>query len=964
MCDMKAILHRQLFWLLVVLMGISSQEVNAQGEAQKKFSTTTKIFLEGIGKPENVQSKQLKDGTTLVADTKDVAGVRMIQAFIHLYADNYAALESLGVRIDAKFNKLVTAMIPVDKMQMVASLWFVKQVNVAKKLDLLTDKMRMKTHALDAITYSEYARKLNNLQQAYQGTDVILGMIDTGIQFDHDMFKSQNGYSRIWKAMVYDPSTASMRDYSEGEVMGFGYDDTSENHGSHTSSIAGGSDYDFEGYNFDGQQFTQETFHFGGMAPDASLVLCGLRGELTDANIAACIQGISDYADAVGKPCVINVSMGGQLGAHDGSDALAEVCRQYSDRGKVIVFAAGNDAEMDAQGGVYLWGTATSPASPLLSVVCQPSDELSYNSGKFISYHYNTSNMLANWTTDTWARKANVPLGARVYVVNTKTNEVVWVSKDMTTDTKINADTEGAKGGLFGSYFASIPTGLAHVEQSGSVFVYVGQDAVNGKYNVLVRPYYCWSRGFDQMSVGSIYDQKGYYQIGVAYFPLSEGEGTVIDSWVVKGDALYTHVDATLDGQPMAFTAGSDSCSVTNEACSPDVISVGAYVGNRSWVGADGYGYAYTNETLSPMDGMIYFSGYQADGYGPTQRRLPTVSAPGVCVVAAYNRGRFDDADYNDDNESANYIFGYDDQNPIGAMSGTSMSAPCVAGIVAEWLEADATLSSDDIKEVIRLTSRHDAFTDAEGEQRFGANGKIDAVEGLRYITTYQLDELQTNADGMYGLISKDKRYVSFPRKMPTKWNSICLPFDVTLSEIDAVKAMEFVGTEVVKDGVSVNFNSVTTLRANVPYLVYFNRSVDGFEFYEKEVLPSDEMVLPDPINGAYSMVGSYVYYDNDELKSPIKYGDYVVGERGLVMATGENKIRAFRCYLRAEEPAINSAALRIKSINFDGELLTGLEAVQVDELLGGQIYNLRGQRLGQPHQGVNVVKGRKFVVK
>ena len=964
MSDMKTILHRLLLGLVVVLMGIFPQEASAQNEVQQKFSTTTKIFLEGIGKPENVLSKQLKDGSALVAEAKEVGGVRMIQAFIHLYADNYEALESLGVRVDAKFNKLVTAMIPVDKLQMVASLWFVKQVNVAKKLNLLTDKTRIKTHALDAITFSEYARKLNNLQQAYQGTDVILGMIDTGIQFDHVMFNSKNGYSRIWKAMMYDPSTASMRDYSEGEVMGFGYDDMMENHGSHTSSIAGGSDYDFEGYAFDGQQFTQETFHFGGMAPDASLVLCGLRGELTDANIAACIQGISDYADAVGKPCVINVSMGGQLGALDGSDALAEVCRQYSDRGKVIVFAAGNDAEMDAHGGVYLWGTATSPASPLQSVVRQPSDELSYTSGKFISYHYNTSNMLANWTTDTWARSANVPLGARVYVVNTKTKEVVWMSKDITADTKINADTEGVKGGQFGLYFASIPTGLAEVEQSGSVFVYVGQDVVNGKYNVLVRPYYCWSRGFDQLSIGSIYEQKGYYQIGVAYFPLESGETVVLDSWVVKGDALYTHVDATLDGQSVSFTAGSDLCSVTNEACYPDVISVGAYVGNRSWVGADGYAHAYTSETLVPMDGMIYFSGYQAEGYGPTQRRLPTVSAPGVCVVAAYNRGRFDDADYDDDEESFNYIFGYDDMNPIGAMSGTSMSAPCVAGIVAEWLEADATLSCDDIKEVIRLTSRHDTFTDAEGEQRFGANGKIDAVEGLRYITTYQLDELQTNADGMYGLISKDKRYVSYPRQMPTKWNSICLPFDVTLSEIDAAKAMEYVGTEVVKDGVSVNFNSVTTLRANVPYLVYFNKRVDGFEFYEKEVLPSDEMVIPDPINGAYSMVGSYVYCDNVESDSPIKRGDYIVGEKGLTMASGGNKIRAFRCYLRAEEPAMNSAALRIKSINFDGELLTGLEAVQVDELLGGQIYDLRGRRLSQPQQGVNVVKGRKFVVK
>ena len=961
---MRTIFHRQMMMLAVAIAGVFSQSAYAQVPIQYRLSTSSKMFLDGVGKAVNVPSQRQMDGTALVADAKNVGGVRMIQAFIHLYEDDYSALEALGVRIDAKFDKLVTAMIPVDKLGRVASLMVVRQVNVARKLDLQTDKTRAKTHALDAISYSDYARQLNNLQQAYQGTGVILGVIDTGIQFDHAMFKDRNGNSRIWKAFVYDSSSASLREYTDGEVMGLTYDDTAENHGSHTSSIAGGSDYDFEGYAFDGNQFEQQVFHFGGMAPDAALVLCGLGGEVTDANIATCIKGISDYADAVGKPCVISVSMGSQMGAHDGRDALAEVCRQYTDRGRIIVFAAGNDARMDADGGVYLHGEARGKAAPLRSIVRQPSLDLNYSSGKFISYFYETSNMLVDWTVDAWARSAHVALGARLYVVNTKTNEVVWMSKDILTDTEITADTEGARGGLFGTYFSSVPTGLAQIDHSGSVYVYVGQDAINGKYNVLTRPYYCWSRGFDQMALGSIYSQKGYYQMGVAYFPVADGAVTTVDSWVVKGDALFTHARMSMNGQTVVFAAGSDSCSVTNEACNPEVISVGAYVGNRSWVGADGYGHAYTNDRLVPMDGIMYFSGYQAEGCGPTGLHLPTVSAPGVCVVAAYNNGRFDDGRYDDDEESANYIFGYDDGNPIGAMSGTSMSAPCVAGIVAEWLEADGTMLPEEVMGLMRVTSQHDSFTDAEGEQRFGVSGKIDAVGGLRYLTTYQLDELQTETEDFYGILCKNKRYVSYPRKMPTLWNSICLPFDVTLDEIGAVRAMEYAGTEKLDQGVTVNFNSVTTLRANVPYLVYYDHPVDDFEFYEKEVLPSEETVLADPINGAYSLVGSYVYYDNEELPSPVQQGDFVVGAKGLVAASGGNKLRAFRCFLRAEEPAIKSSALRINSINFDGEQLTGIEAVQVDELLGGQIYDLRGQRQSQLRHGVNVVNGKKIVVK
>jgi hypothetical protein len=138
------------------------------------------------------------------------------------------------------------------------------------------------------------------------------------------MFKDANGNSRIKKAYIYDESVGDLVEYSGSAVSSLTYDTTDETHGTHTSAIAGGSDYTATAYVYTtGTGYTKvQNAKFGGMAPNADLVLCGLGKELTDANLSACIKNISDYADEVGKPCVISLSLGSHYGPHDGTGAF------------------------------------------------------------------------------------------------------------------------------------------------------------------------------------------------------------------------------------------------------------------------------------------------------------------------------------------------------------------------------------------------------------------------------------------------------------------------------------------------------------------------------------------------------------------------------------------------------------------------------------------------------------------
>jgi hypothetical protein len=186
--------------------------------------------------------------------------------------------------------------------------------------------------------------------------------------------------------------------------------------------------------------------------------------------------------------------------------------------------------------------------------------------------------------------------------------------------------------------------------------------------------------------------------------------------------------------------------------------------------------------------------------------------------------------------------------------------------------------------------------------------------------------------------------------------NTLVLPFETTKEEIGAATVLEYTGTTIEADGLTLNFTEVESLSANVPYAVMMAAdATETLSFVNKEVVPAEELIVEDE---NFSFVGTYtdIAKGNDVVKS----GDYVAGAQAFKKAKGGNRIAAYRAYLKKAEGAPEAKI----AFNFDGTIVDGIEAVEILNKLSGNIYNLNGQKLQKAQKGVNIINGKKVLVK
>lgn len=651
--------------------------------AYEKMSVATQAFLDNRSAFPTEAKRH--------AAISQVRGQEMVDVFITLHdSQNTSRITALGGVIGARFTGLVTAQVPVAKLQAIAALDEVEQVSIAEMMESNVDT----TRSVTSVNYVAEGLQ-HGLPANYDGKGVVFGIIDSGIDFNHAAFQDSLGNTRI--KCVYMPADNSGTKVTiDGTVLpGSEFDSTriaslttdlaSSAHGSHTAFIGAGS----------------PNGPYSGMAPGVDIVMCALAGKNTDVNIANSLKYITQYAKRVGKPCVISVSMGTRKGPHDGT---SKICKIYDEVGKndaVICLSNGNLGSLKRYihhkfSGMY---TSTLPSIG------------SYVSGT-------TRDYTANFAIDTWSRSRSA-VGVKFILIDPDDNSVFYETSIMRSYTYhyIGPGMESKRGynAFLSQYF------------SGKIGVWVTTGS-NGHIET-----YC------EVSLKPLRSDVKAYKMAVQFYGVN---GVEFDSWVTSENAYSWHPQVG----DYKFVNGTDSCSMNDNVTGKYTISVGNYVGRNRYTaltGKDMYSSYFVEGSIYPQ------SSY---GIAPNGQSHPFVTAPGYFVISAYNGYNYLAAV---SNNSA-----YCKPNPTtgrtdywGSMSGTSMSTPTVAGIVALWLQANPQLKVDDVKEIIRKS----AYVDDDVRKaplQFGA-GKINALGGFpefQYRLTDVISNSRLDVDHYYSI--------------------------------------------------------------------------------------------------------------------------------------------------------------------------------------------------------------------
>ena len=201
-------------------------------------------------------------------------------------------------------------------------------------------------------------------------------------------------------------------------------------------------------------------------------------------------------------------------------------------------------------------------------------------------------------------------------------------------------------------------------------------------------------------------------------------------------------------------------------------------------------------------------------------------------------------------------------------------------------------------------------------------------------------------------------------------WNTLAVPFNVEAATLAAINAQlsalggsmtvkELTSSSYADGTLTLTFGDANSMKAGTPYLV--------------KVTPADVNLATMPFAGAeVSKTAVTVETTAVDFVPTLGLTEVTGDPKEILFIGGGNQLlhpsslpdnmKGFRAYFQLKGNAASASSF---SIDFgDGET-TGIDDVrsQMSDV-GGEVYNLNGQRVAQPAKGVYVVNGKKVIIK
>lgn len=274
-----------------------------------------------------------------------MADNRRLCAFVKVGEGAENALLENDCRVLASFGDIHIVSLPLSNVPSLAKSPAVHRIEVGKGTRALNDQ-------LTAIYSTQELYDGVGVPQAFTGRGVVMGIMDIGFDLTNPNFYSSDlseyRIKAFWDMLSADTEGSSLivgRDYCDEEsILAYAHsrDGLKQTHGTHTLGTAAGTGVDtpYRGVAWE----SDICLVSNAVTDDREFISDDDLEKFTYATDALGFKYIFDYAESVGRPCVISFSEGSNQDLYGDDILYYEVLERMQGPGRIIVASAGNSS--------------------------------------------------------------------------------------------------------------------------------------------------------------------------------------------------------------------------------------------------------------------------------------------------------------------------------------------------------------------------------------------------------------------------------------------------------------------------------------------------------------------------------------------------------------------------------------------------------------------------------------------